>query len=114
MKKKKLNAVNKRARQLQERAEQLEEPDVFGLGEDVMTGMPIGCTTIFDTGWETNPRPETPMGNCVASARDWTSCSGPCWWPAQTPDNITNHPDFQNQCRAIERDWRNLNFVIKK
>jgi hypothetical protein len=114
MKKKKLTAVNKRARQLQEHAEKPDEPDVFGMGEDVMTGMPIGCTTIFDTGWETNPRPETPMGNCVSSARDWTSCSGPCWWPAQTPDNITNHPDFQNQCRAIEKDWRNLNFVIKK
>ena len=105
--KKGLKPVNKKAKRL-------DEQEVFGMGDDISTSMPIGCTTIFDTGWETNPRPETPMGNCVSSARDFTSCAGPCWWPAQTPDNITNFPDFQNQCRAIEKDWRNLNFVIKK
>jgi hypothetical protein len=106
--KKGLKALNKSAKKL-------EEADVFGMEEiNVMTGMPIGCTTVFDTGWETNPRPNTPMGNCVPSARDFTSCSGPCWWPAQTPDNITNWTNFQNQCQAIERDWRNLNFVIKR
>ena len=108
MKKKGLKALNKRAKKLEER-------EVFGMEDiDVLTGQPIGCTTVFDTGWETNPRPTTPMGNCVSSARDFTSCSGPCWWPAQTPDNITNWPDFQNQCLAVERDWKNLNFVIKR
>ena len=107
MKKRKLKAVNKQAKRL-------EEKEVFGMSEDVMMGMPIGCTTIFDTGWETNPRPTMPVGNCVSSARDFATCSGPCWWPAQTPDGITNFPDFQNQCRAVERDWRNLNFDIKR
>ena len=105
-----LIAANKSAKRLER-----EQEEVFGMAEeDIITSMPIGCTTIFDTGWETNPRPTTPIGNCVSSARDFTSCSGPCWWPAQTPDNITNFPDFQNQCRAIEKDWRNLNFVIKR
>ncbi len=103
-----LRAVNRRARRL-------EQPEVFGMEEiNIMTGMPIGCTTIFDTGWETNPRPTTPIGNCVSSARDFTTCAGPCWWPAQTPDGMTNYYGFQNQCQAIERDWRNLNFVIKR
>ena len=103
-----LKAVNRRAKRIEER-------EVFGMEDiDVMTGMPIGCTTIFDTGWETNPRPTTPIGNCVSSARDFTTCSGPCWWPAQTPDAITNFNGFHNQCLAIERDWRNLNFVIKR
>lgn len=105
-----MKGINKRAKDLEE---ELQE-EVFGMSENVSTSMPIGCTTIFDTGWETNPRPDSPVGNCISSARDFTSCSGPCWWPAQTPDNITNFPDFQNQCRAVERDWRNLNFVIKR
>jgi hypothetical protein len=107
MKVKEIKAINKRARRLEER-------EVFGMQDNVMTSMPIGCTTIFDTGWETNPRPETPVGNCVSSARDFVSCSGACWWPAQTPDGIITFPEFQNQCAAIERDWKNLNFVIKR
>jgi len=109
MKTRKLKPVNKRARRT-------EDAGVFGMAEniDVLTGMPIGCTTIFDTGWETNPRPTSPVGNCVASARDFSTCSGPCWWPAQTPDSITNFAGFQNQCRSIARDWKNLNFVIKR
>jgi hypothetical protein len=108
MKKSELKAVNKRAKKL-------EEPQVFGMVElGPPPDMPIGCTTIFDTGWETNYRANTPVGNCVPSARDFSSCAGPCWWPAQVPDNITNFPHYQEQCRAVERDWRNLNFVIKR
>ncbi len=109
MRTKRIRAVNRSAKVIQQQG-------VYGMAEqiDVMTGMPVGCTTIFDTGWETNPRPTSPTGNCVASARDFATCSGPCWWPAQTPDSITNFPGFQNQCVAIERDWKNLNFVIKR
>lgn len=107
MKKKGLKPVNKKAKKIGQ--------EVKGMADDpVMTSMPIGCTTIFDTGWETNPRPETPMGNCLSSARDFSACSGICWWPAQTPDNLTNYPNYQNQCLAIERDWRNLNFINKR
>ncbi|MCP4751646.1 MAG: quinohemoprotein amine dehydrogenase subunit gamma [Proteobacteria bacterium] len=108
MKKQKLKAVNKGAKKL-------EENEVFGMAdEDITTQMPIGCTTVFDTGWETNPRPTSPVGNCVPSARDFTTCSGPCWWPAQTPDAITNNTGFHNQCRSIEKDWKKLDFVIKR
>ena len=104
---------NKEPRALNKAAKRLEESAVFGMG-DVRTSMPIGCTTIFDMGWETNPRPGHPMGSCMSGARDFSYCSGPCWWPAQTPDGITQFPGFHNQCLAIERDWRSLNFVIKK
>jgi hypothetical protein len=110
MKKNGLKAVNKSAKRLEER-------EVFGMTDiwgDVIVAQPIGCTTVFDTGWETNPRFTTPMGNCISSNRDFGSCGGPCWWPAQVPDNITNWPDYQSQCAAFERDWRNLNYVIKK
>ena len=107
MKKSGLRAVNKKAKKI-------EEKEVFGMGEDFITSMPIGCTTIFDTGWETNPRPTRPIGNCMASANDFAACASPCWWPAQNPDGITNYPSLHNQCTAIARDWRNLNFVIKR
>ena len=111
MKKKGLTPINQRAKQL----DQDKEKEVFGLEEPpIFTSMPVGCTTIFDTGWETNPRPTTPIGNCLSSARDFAGCSGACWWPAQTPDWITNYPDWQNQCATIEKDWRNLNFIIKR
>jgi hypothetical protein len=108
MKKTELKALNKRAKKL-------EEPEVFGMTELAWPpDMPLGCTTVLDTGWETNPRAVTPIGNCAPSGRDFGSCAGPCWWPAQVPDSITNFPGEQNQCVAIERDWRNLNFVIKR
>jgi hypothetical protein len=110
MKKKGLKAINKSAKRLEER-------EVFGMTDiwgEVIVGQPIGCTTIFDTGWETNPRTTTPMGNCVSSARDFGSCAGPCWWPSVVPDNITNWPDYQHQCISFEKDWRNLNYVVKR
>ena len=108
MKKNELKALNKRAKKL-------EEPEVFGMTELAWPpDMPLGCTTVLDTGWETNPRAVTPIGNCVPSGRDFGSCAGPCWWPAQVPDNIVNFPGYQNQCVAFERDWRNLNYVIKR
>ncbi len=103
MKKKGLKAVNKRAKML-------EENEVFGMSEDVMTGMPVGCTTIFDTGWETNPRPTYPISNCQSSAKDFHGCAGDCWWPAQVPDGLTNHEDFDQQCPNVARDWRLLNY----
>lgn len=108
MKEKGLKPINKRAKKIAEK-------EVFGMSdEDVITGMPIGCTTVFDPGCETNPNPMSPVGNCAASSRDWSNCSGPCWWPAQTPDNITAFPDYQEQCATIQKDWKNLNYVIKR
>ncbi len=108
MEKKRLKPINKGA-------QKLKDQEVVGMADDdVMTSMPIGCTTVFDTGWETNPRPTVPVGNCVSSARDFTTCAGPCWWPAQTPDGVTNNVGFHNQCLAVEKDWKKLNFIIKR
>ena len=39
-----------------------EEKSVEALQEGP-PAMPVGCTTIFDTGWETNPRPTYPIGS---------------------------------------------------
>ena len=62
MKKKFIEALNEKARAI-ERLADGEEKTAEALGKP----MPQGCTTIFDTGWETNPRPTYPIGNCQAS-----------------------------------------------
>lgn len=109
-KNKSIQALNEKARSIQALAEG-EGKTVEALSEGGgPPPMPQGCTTIFDTGWETNPRPAYPVGNCQSSARDYNGCAGDCWWPAQVPDGLTNHKDFQSDCTAVARDWRNLKY----
>ncbi|GAB4259266.1 quinohemoprotein amine dehydrogenase subunit gamma [Deferrisoma sp.] len=103
-----LKALNEKAKAIEALAEG-EEATARAL-QDGPPGMPAGCTTVFDTGWETNPRPTYPVGNCQASARDFAGCAGDCWWPAQVPDGLTNHPDFDKQCPNVARDWRKLQY----
>jgi len=67
MSKKPIQALNVKARAIQALAEG-EKRTVQAL-QDGPTNMPVGCTTIFDTGWETNPRPTYPVGNCQASVK---------------------------------------------
>lgn len=107
MKKKIFDALNEKARAIDRLAEG-EEKTAEALGGP--PAMPQGCTTIFDTGWETNPRPTYPIGNCQTGARDFHGCAGDCWWPAQVPDGLTNHSDFDVACPNIARDWRNLKY----
>lgn len=101
-------ALNEKARAIQSLAEG-EQKSVEAMQEKPPP-MPVGCTTIFDTGWETNPRPTYPVGNCQASAKDFHGCAGDCWWPAQVPDGLTNHQDLDEQCPNIVRDWRILKY----
>ncbi len=104
--KKCIEALNRKAREIEALAEG-ESKSVEAL-EDVSVSMPVGCNTVFDTGWETNPRATYPIGNCQSSARDYPGCAGDCWWPAQVPDGLTNSPDFDQQCQNVARDWRNI------
>jgi hypothetical protein len=107
-KKRPIQALNEKARAIQSLAEG-EEKSVEALQEGP-PAMPVGCTTIFDTGWETNPRPTYPIGNCQSSAKDFHGCAGDCWWPAQVPDGLTNHEDFDKQCPNVARDWRIIKY----
>ena len=107
MKKKLLEALNRKAKAI-ERLADGEKTSAEALGGP--PAMPQGCTTIFDTGWETNPRPTSPIGNCGASARDFHGCAGDCWWPAQVPDGLTNHEDFDESCPSVARDWRKMKY----
>jgi Quinohemoprotein amine dehydrogenase, gamma subunit len=107
MKKKLIAALNEKARAIERLAEGEAKTAQTLAGRPVM---PQGCTTIFDTGWETNPRPTYPIGNCQASVRDFHGCAGDCWWPAQAPDGLVNHKDFDVACPNVARDWRNLKY----
>ena len=99
MKKKLLEALNQKAREIERLAEG-EQASAEALGGP--PPMPQGCTTIFDTGWETNQRPTSPVGNCAASARDFHGCAGDCWWPARSP---TASPTTPTSTRPA-RTWR--------
>jgi hypothetical protein len=105
-KKKRIEALNQKARAIEALAKG-EKMSVQAL-EDGMLVMPVGCTTVFDTGWETNPRPTNPVSNCMSSARDYLGCAGDCWWPAQVPDGLTNYVEIDADCANIARDWRNI------
>ncbi len=106
--KKTIQALNEKAKAIEALAD--GETETVQALQDGPPGMPAGCTTVFDTGWETNPRPTYPVGNCQASARDFHGCAGDCWWPAQTPDGLTNHPDMDQQCPNVARDWRKMKY----
>jgi len=108
-KKKGIEALNEKARTIEALAIG-EEKTVVALQDGGIPAMPAGCTTIFDTGWETNPRPTHPIGNCQSSSKDFAGCAGDCWWPAQVPDGLTNHTDFHKVCSSIARDWKDLDY----
>ncbi|MGB9082579.1 MAG: quinohemoprotein amine dehydrogenase subunit gamma [Desulfuromonadaceae bacterium] len=105
--KKRIEALNQKACAIETLVNN-ETRSVEALEDGTSLKMPVGCTTVFDTGWETNPRASSPVGNCQSSARDYLGCAGDCWWPAQNPDGLTNSPEFDTVCPNITRDWREL------
>lgn len=110
MKSKGIKALNRKACAIERlaRGEQKSVEPLDGGISGATLKMPVGCTTIFDTGWETNPRSNFPIGMCSPAARDYNGCAGDCWWPAQNPDGLTNNADISNDCSNIARDWRNI------
>lgn len=82
-----------------------EMPEVEGLQ------LPIGCTTVFDPGWETDNSGMGLAGACQPMERDIYGCYGDCWWAAQVPDGLANYPKWHEQCPAAVRDWQKLKFV---
>ena len=105
--KKHIDALNKKAQAIETLAKD-EQRSVAALEDGTKWKMPVGCTTIFDTGWETNPRASSPVGNCQPSNHDYLGCAGDCWWPAQNSDGLTNTPDLELVCSSIARDWRDI------
>jgi hypothetical protein len=109
-KKQRIKALNKKAEAVDALAKGEGKAVEALLESGTELAMPVGCTTIFDTGWETNPRGTHPIGNCQASVRDFAGCSGDCWWPAQTPDGLTTNPEYHEVCTNMARDWRTIKY----
>lgn len=82
--------------------------DVIGMAQ------PIGCTTIFNPGWEANPWGGA-SSMCAPMEADLLSCANLCWWPAQVPDSLQNAPEWAKACSGMnQEDWRNLDVVFPK
>ncbi len=102
-----VRALNKKARLLEERAEQrkiVNEEDVVALQS------PLGCSLIFDPGWETDSSGGV-TGLCQPVEADLYGCYDDCWWPAQVPDQLTNNLNWSDSCASAERDWRKLDLI---
>lgn len=82
--------------------------DVVGMAQ------PVGCTTIFNPGWEANPWGGV-SSMCAPMEADLLSCANLCWWPAQVPDSLQNSPEWAKGCSGMnQEDWRNLDVVFPK
>ena len=82
--------------------------------EVVGLAQPIGCTTIFNPGWEANPWGGA-SSMCAPMEADLLSCANLCWWPAQVPDSLQNAPEWAKGCSGMnQEDWRNLDVVFPK
>ena len=84
------------------------EEDVVGMAQ------PVGCTTIFNPGWEANSWGGA-SSMCAPMEADLLSCANLCWWPAQVPDSLQNSPEWAKGCSGMnQEDWRNLDVVFPK
>ena len=107
-----LKAANSKARAVTASVAQTTsnpiEEDVVGMAQ------PIGCTTIFNPGWEANPWGGA-SSMCAPMEADLLSCANLCWWPAQVPDSLQNAPEWAKGCSGMnQEDWRNLDVVFPK
>jgi Quinohemoprotein amine dehydrogenase, gamma subunit len=89
---------------IRKKIEKGEKMEVQGLQ------LPIGCTTVFDPGWEADASGMGLAMACQPMERDLYGCYGDCWWAAQVPDGLTKYPDWYQECPAVVRDWQKLKF----
>ncbi|HEY4566987.1 quinohemoprotein amine dehydrogenase subunit gamma [Planococcaceae bacterium Storch 2/2-2] len=97
--------LNRKGQMVVGRIEEGEELAVEGLQ------FPVGCTTVFDPGWEADASSVSTQSLCQPMERDLYGCYGDCWWAAQVPDGLTNYPEWHQECAAVVRDWQKLKFI---
>jgi len=109
-----LKALNRKAERVevaQQRTAQSVNEDVVGMAEP----LPMGCTTIFNPGWEANPWGGSVSSMCAPMEADLLGCSNACWWPAQVPDSLQNYPEWTKACSGVNaEDWKKLEVVFPK
>lgn len=106
-----LKAVNQKAEAIEAaQAVEAQAPteDIVGLAQ------PMGCTTIYNPGWEVNAWGGV-NAMCAPMEADLLGCANVCWWPAQVPDSLQNYPEWAKSCSGLnQEDWRNLEVVFPK
>ena len=112
-----LKAANRKAEAVKAIVEKaaVQKGVVQEVVEDVVgMAQPVGCTTIFNPGWEANPWGGV-SSMCAPMEADLLSCANLCWWPAQVPDSLQNSPEWAKGCSGMnQEDWRNLDVVFPK
>ncbi len=83
-------------------------------GDEVVTmAAAVGCTTVFDPGWEVDAFGGV-AGLCQPMEADLYGCADPCWWPVQVPDTLNTYTDWSVGNDSAARDWRALQAVFPK
>ena len=108
-----IRPINRKARRIQEHAEQVEG-DIVALQQGppaTKPHIPMGCSLVFAPGWEVDSAGGT-AGLCQPVERDLFDCYITCFWPAHVPDHLNNAPDWTSKCATGTKDWRNLDIVF--
>lgn len=106
-----LKAANHKA----EIVEAVQVAEAQGVQEDVVgMAQPMGCTTIFNPGWEANMWGGV-NAMCAPMEADLLGCANVCWWPAQVPDSLQNYSEWAKACSGMnQEDWKSLEVVFPK
>jgi len=96
-----LKPINKKAEKIDQAINHDE------LGEVIAMTTVVGCTATVDPGWEVDAFGGI-TGLCQPMEADLYGCADPCWWPAQLPDIMSTHPDWNENAPNSPNDWRNL------
>jgi len=107
-----LRPINKKARRIDSMVS-ATEADVVALQQQPVAPrphVPMGCSLAFSPGWEVDAGGGT-AGLCQPVERDIYDCYVTCFWPAQVPDHVNNHPDWASKCAVATKDWRKLDII---
>lgn len=102
---KQLKAMNNKAKKLDKVVSDQELEDVLAMSTVA------GCTATVDPGWEVDAFGGV-TGLCQPMEADLYGCSDPCWWPAQLPDIMSTHPDWNKDAPSSAEGWRNLDTIF--
>ena len=102
-----MKALNKKAVLLDKAAQE------GNAGEVVAMAAAVGCTTVFDPGWEVDAFGGVG-GLCQPMEADLYGCTDPCWWPAQVPDTLNTYTEWSSGADSAARDWQQLKSVFPK
>ncbi|HKM27415.1 MAG TPA: quinohemoprotein amine dehydrogenase subunit gamma [Thiopseudomonas sp.] len=100
-----LKAINNKAKRM------LQAIDEDKVDEVMAMSAVVGCTATTDPGWEVDAFGGV-SSLCQPMESDLYGCADPCWWPAQLPDIMNTHPNWNKDAINSDQDWRNLNTIF--